>query len=256
MSDISEIKVRIDRARRDRFDDHCESLAVSRNSRLIELIDADLDGKIADERVRPKPPKEMSVAEQVRADNIRLREHLDLLFGKNRAATEKYLSPLKSVASVALTERRFGAIDDALAKLNLQLADASKEVSAGVKASSNDHAYLRKALKVERPDFVHDIRTQTGFALGIATLFLAVALMPGSWAPSRSFAKLAMGESDTVRAGAKLAGEGRPVGEQAIISSAYLSRDVAFAESYKACVQAADQSKKRTSCVLSMPGLK
>ena len=255
MSEIVEIKVRIDASKKDRYDTHCETLKVSRNVRLNELIDADLDGKIASQRVLSEPPKKVSEAELIRANHERFLGELEALFAKNRTAMSQHLAPLKSVASVALTEKRFNTVDDANAKLMAELSGLRQSVMDSAQSSAAAIAKVQAGLKIERPDFVQDPRTGGGFAAGVLGVFLLIALLPGSCAPARGVAKLAMGEGDPVEAAARLAGQGNKAIEATVFSSVRLSKDDGFLASYRACIEAANRSTKRTTCQLSMPAL-
>jgi hypothetical protein len=115
---------------------------------------------------------------------------------------------------------------------------------------------VQAGLKIERPDFVSDPRTQQGFMLGILALLLSIALLPGSCAPARGVAKLAMGEGDAVEAAARLAGQGDKATEATVRASVQLSKDEGFLASYRECIETANRSTKRTTCQLSMPALK
>jgi hypothetical protein len=256
MSEIVEIKVRIDVQKKVRYDRHIEALRVSRNVRLNELIDADLEGRIASERVLPLPPKTISEAEQIRADHARLLQSLDELFAKNRETMGRLLKPLQSVASVAITEKRFDAVDGSNKKLAEQLTLLNNAVVQSSETNTQAFGKMHKALKIERPDWQSDSRTRSGFAAGILVLLLAIALLPSSCTPTRAIAKLAMGESDSTHAGARLAGQGDKAAEATVLASLQLSKDDAFLASYKACIETAKRSTKRSICQLSMPPLK
>jgi hypothetical protein len=56
-----------------------------------------------------------------------------------------------------------------------------EEVKTSAEISSTQYAKLLKALKIERPDFIHDTRMHTGFIMGFAALLLLMAVLPGSW---------------------------------------------------------------------------
>jgi hypothetical protein len=256
MSETVEIKIRIDAQKKEQYDAHVAALNVSRSARVKQLIDADLEGRIAAERVLPERPTTRSTAEILDSRFEHLISELTALFKKNRETMSTALSPLKTVASIALTEKRFNTSDEIKRGLVQEVHSLREEVKMSAEISSTQYAKLLKALKVERPEFIHDTRMHTGFIMGFAALLLLMAVLPGSWFLSQGFAKLALGERDAIKAGAQLAGQGRSSAEQAIISTSILSRDPAFMESYYACVRAANDTDKRTTCTLSMPGLK
>lgn len=256
MSDIVEIKVRIATEKKNRYDAHCDALGVSRNTRLNAVIDADLDGKIASEKSYQAPVRTPSEAEKLRGDFAKLIDNLKALFADNKANMARLLSPLQSVASVALTEKRFDAVDAAQKKLAEQVAQSQAALQKSLTAIETRTKTLGAELKIERPALHQDGRFLGGLAAGVLGLLFLVMLIPGTWAPARGFAKLAMGEGDTVRAAVRLAGKGDKTSEAIVFASLQLSNDDAFIDSFRACIDTANRTNKRTSCRLEMPGLK
>lgn len=256
MSEIVEIKVRIDAAKKDRYDAHCAALGVSRNIRLNSIIDADLDGKIAAEQVMQPPARHLSESDKLRSDFAPLTDTLQAHFADNKANMSRLLSPLQSVASVALTEKRFDSIEVTQKKLAEQVGQSQAALQKSLDAIEACTKKLGADLKIERPALHHDGRFLGGLAAGVLGLIFLVTIFPGTWGPARGFAKLAIGESDTVRAAVRLAGRGDKTSEAIIFASLQLSNDDAFIDSFRACIDAANRTTKPTRCKLDMPGLK
>ena len=84
MSARSEIKFRADQDIKDQFDSHCAALGTDRTARLIALIIADLEGRIAaSSGGRPAPQKPVSDTDKMLGAFDSLKASLDGLFTRS-----------------------------------------------------------------------------------------------------------------------------------------------------------------------------
>jgi hypothetical protein len=248
MSQSVEIKVRIDKDKKARFDGHCKSLNVSLNGRMNDIIDADLEGRIAQGVIAPPANPPQSEAELRRADYLALRTELSRLFQQNREAMAGHLLPLKTIAS-----ERFDKIATRQKASETGLKDIKAGQASAQDALASDVRALTHKLDQTHPIWYRDQRFLGGVALGVVAALLLAFLLPGSSAPARALARFAVGEADPVEAAGIVAGGGSESHATAITITLQLAGNKRFLDSYQACIDQARAARKATSCVIQFP---
>jgi hypothetical protein len=253
MSQSVEIKVRIDKDKKARFDGHCKSLNVSQNGRMNDIIDADLEGRIAQGVIAPPADTPQSEAELRRADYLALRTELSRLFQQNREAMAGHLLPLKTIASAKFVEERFDKIATRQKASETGLKDIKAGQASAQDALLSDVRALTRKLDQTHPIWYRDQRFLGGVTLGVVAALLLAFLLPGSSAPARALARFAVGEADPVEAAGIVAGGGSESHATAITITLQLAGNKRFLDSYQACIDQARAARKATSCVIQFP---
>jgi hypothetical protein len=255
MSDIVEVKVRLDKVKKQRFDVHCRALGVSANNRLNIVIDADLEGRIAQD-VIARPARDLaSEAETRRAEFAQLRRDMSALHDAASSKLKEQLTPLKALPTIGRIEARFSAMDTKLDSIDTRTTNQETRQKDVFTTFETKQETLARDLRRIRPAWNTDPRFFAGLLGGLGGAFLLISILSNFNWTARILGHFATGESEPARAAALLAGEGNTVSEGAIRAILQLSDDERFREDFHTCASRANASKTRVTCALTLPGL-
>jgi hypothetical protein len=257
MTKPAEIKARVTPALRDRFNAACTAIGMTVNTRLTELICADLDRDTAAESARADAGPIDGIAEEIRQLQAHLDRQIEALPRRNSDAISGQLAPLKSTLKLNHFEQRFdrltttqierfGDQHQALQRIENHLTELSED-------ATNRLAIIARELQIERPALHQDRRVQFGAVAGLLFAFAAVALLPGTSWPARAVARFAVGESGDVQAASIIAAKGDKWDSGVVRLVIEANHDDRFNRTFNDCLLRAKIAFKRTYCTLDVP---
>lgn len=253
MTATVEIKARVARSIRDRFNAACAEKNVSASARISELIHTDIELQNVDveaqKSIRAHEAEDPAVGQIV--------EQLKVLFAQNREAMAKHLAPLKATLKLDHFEKRFDRLAsaqiDRLGDQYQALQRIENHLTTLTEDATKRLTIIARELQIERPALHQDRRVQFGAVAGLLFAFAAVALLPGTSWPARAVARFAVGESGDVQAASIIAAKGDKWDSGVVRLVIEANHDDRFNRTFNDCLLRAKIAFNRTRCTLDVP---